>query len=157
MKIELEKILSVSGKAGLYNVISSGKNAIVIESLIDGKRIAVTPTQKISSLNDISMFTSDEDVKLRDVLLKAKELFAGGPAPDTKGDGKQLRSTMKTILPTYDAERVYESDIKKLLTWYNILQSKDMLDFAEPKAKEGEENEEKETDTTEVTEEKSEE
>lgn len=146
MKIELEKILSVSGKPGIFKVISNGKNAVVVESLLDEKRTAITPTQKISSLNDISMFTTEDDVPLREVLLKAKEVFEGGPVPDAKGDNKALRATMKKILPSYDAERVYDSDIKKLLTWYNILQAKDMLDFTEPAAKEDEEKEEEKTE-----------
>lgn len=132
MKIELEKILSVAGKPGIYKILSSGKSAIIVESLIDGKRMPVHPTQKISSLSDISMFTLEEDVPLRDVLLKAKEVFNGEPAPDAKSDGPTLRKAMEKILPDYDKERVYESDIRKLLMWYNILQSKDMLDFAEP-------------------------
>jgi hypothetical protein len=92
----------------------------------------VHPTQKVSSLSDISMFTLEEDVPLRDILLKAKEVFDNGPAPDHKSDSKVLRDSMLRILPDYDAERVYDSDIRKLLQWYNILQGKDMLDFTEP-------------------------
>ena len=132
MKTELEKILSVSGKPGIYKLITGGKSTIIVESLVDGKRVPVHPTQKVSSLSDISMFTHEDDVALRDIFMKAKEAFEGGPAPDHKSDGKVLRATMKKILPEYDEERVYESDIKKLLQWYNILQAKDMLEFAEP-------------------------
>ncbi len=145
MKIELEKILSVAGKPGIYKLITGGKSTIVVESLIDGKRMAVMPTQKVSSLNDISMFTYEDDVALREILLKAKEAFQGGVAPDHKSESKVLRDAMRKILPEYDEERVYDSDIKKLLQWYNILQSKDMLEFEEPAAvdednqKEGEE------------------
>jgi len=142
MKVELEKILSVSGKPGIYKLVTGGKSTIVVESLIDGKRIPVHPTQKVSSLSDISMFTIEEDVALRDILLKAKEVFEGGPAPDSKSDSKVLRAAMKKILPTYDDTRVYDSDIKKLLQWYNILQSKDMLEFAEPEKVEEEKSEE---------------
>ncbi len=143
MIIELEKILSVSGKPGIFKVLSSGKSAVVVESLVDGKRLAITPTQKISSLSDISMFTTEDDMPLREVLLKAKDAFEAGPAPDTQGDSKMLRTIMKQILPNYDAERVYDSDIKKLLNWYNILQSKDMLEFAAVAAEESEESEAK--------------
>jgi hypothetical protein len=134
MKVELEKILSVSGKPGIYKLITGGKSTILVESLVDGKRMPVHPTQKVSSLNDISMFTTEDDVPLREILLKAKEVYEGGPAPDYKSESKVLRGAMKKILPIYDAERVYDSDIKKLLQWYNILQSRDMLDFAEPEA-----------------------
>jgi hypothetical protein len=132
MKIELEKILAVSGKPGIYRLIAGGKSTIIVESLVDGKRMPVHPTQKVSSLSDISMFTLEEDVPLRDILLKAKEVFENGPAPDHKSDSKVLRDSMLRILPDYDAERVYDSDIRKLLQWYNILQAKDMLDFTEP-------------------------
>lgn len=129
MKTELEKIVSVSGKPGIYQLISGGKQATIVESLVDGKRIPVYPTQKVSTLSDISMFTLEDDIPLRDILLSAKEVFKGGQAPDHKSDSKVLRDTMKKIVPNYDADRVYDSDIKKLLQWYNILQAKDMLDI----------------------------
>jgi hypothetical protein len=138
MKTELEKILSVSGKPGIYKLITGGRATIIVESLIDGKRVPVHPTQKVSALSDITMFTYEADVPLREIFLKAKEAFSGGQAPDPKSDGKVLRDAMKQILPDYDEERVYTSDIKKLLTWYNILQAKDMLDFAEPASSEAE-------------------
>jgi hypothetical protein len=137
MKTELEKILSVSGKSGIFKLITGGRATIIVESLIDGKRIPVHPTQKVSALNDITMFTYEEDVPLREIFLKAKTAFDGGQAPDPKSDSKVLRDAMKMILPDYDEERVYDSDIRKLLMWYNILQSKDMLDFAEPVQEEG--------------------
>jgi hypothetical protein len=134
MKTELEKILSVSGKSGIFKLITGGRATIIVESLIDGKRVPVHPTQKVSALNDITMFTYEDDVPLREIFLKAKEAYEGGQAPDPKSDSKVLRDAMRKILPDYDEERVYDSDIRKLLTWYNILQSRDMLDFAEPSA-----------------------
>ncbi len=138
MKIELEKIVSVSGKPGIYQLISGGKQATIVESLVDGKRIPVYPTQKVSTLSDISMFTLEDDMPLRDILLSAKEVFKGGQAPDHKSDGKVLRETMKKIVPNYDADRVYDSDIKKLLQWYNILQAKNMLDISSSQEEEAE-------------------
>ena len=132
MKTELEKVLSVAGKPGIFKLITGGRSTIIVESLVDGKRMPVHPTQKVSALGDITMFTYEEDVPLREIFIKAKAAFDGGPAPDPKSDGKVLRDAMKKILPDYDEERVYESDIRKLLTWYNILQAKDMLDFEEP-------------------------
>lgn len=132
MKTELEKIVSIAGKPGIYQFVSNGRQASVVESLVDGKRMPVYPTQKVSTLSDISMFTLEDDMPLRDILLSAKEVFKGGPAPDGKSESKVLRDAMKKIVPNYDADRVYDSDIKKLLTWYNILQAKDMLDFAAP-------------------------
>lgn len=135
MKTELEKILSVSGKPGIYKLITGGRATIVVESLIDGKRVPVHPTQKVSALSDITMFSYEADVPLREILSKAKDAFEGGPAPESKSDSKVLRDAMRKILPDYDEERVYESDIRKLLSWYNILQAKGMLDFEEPAAK----------------------
>lgn len=137
MKVALEKILSVSGKPGIFRLIAGGKNVIVAESLLDGKRAPIHPSQRVSSLSDISIFTIEEDVPLRDVFEKMKTHYNGGAASDHKSDSKQLRDEMVKFLPTYDAERVYDSDIKKLFQWYNILQSKDMLDF-ETEAEEGE-------------------
>lgn len=130
MKTELEKILSVSGKSGIYKLIAGGKSSLVVESLMDGKRIAIPPTQRVSSLSDITMFTVEDDMPLQQILENAKTLYQGGAAPDHKSDSAVLRKAMKEILPSYDADRVYDSDIRKLLQWYNILQSKDMLDFA---------------------------
>ena len=139
MKTELEKILSVSGKTGIFKLITGGRATIIVESLVDGKRLPVHPTQKVSALSDITMFTYEEDVPLREIFMKAKAAFDGGQAPDPKSESNVLRDAMKKILPDYDQERVYDSDIRKLLMWYNILQSKDMLDFAEPVQEEGSE------------------
>jgi len=140
MKTELERILSVSGKPGLYQLLTGGKNTIVAESLLDGKKQPIHASQRVSSLADISIFTYEEDVPLREVFEKMKEHYKGGPSIDAKADGKTLRSAVKEFLPTYDADRVYESDLRKLFSWYNILQSKDMLDFAAVAVEDGAED-----------------
>jgi hypothetical protein len=129
MKTNLDKILAVSGKPGIYQLVAGGKSTIIVESLMDGKRIPVHPTQKVSSLSDISMFTLEEDVPLKEVLLKIKALYAGEAVTDAGTDSASLRAAMKKVLPTYDSERVYDSDIKKLFQWYNLLQAKNLLDF----------------------------
>jgi hypothetical protein len=131
MKVSLEKILSVSGKPGIFQLIAGGKNIIVAESLVDGKRLPIHPNQRVSSLSDISIFTIEEDVPLKDVFGKMKEHYQSAIAIDHKSESKTLRSEIEKFLPTYDSERVYDSDIKKLFQWYNILQSKDMLEFEE--------------------------
>lgn len=136
MKTELEKIISVAGKPGIFLLISGGKNSIIAESLLDGKRQPIHATQRVSSLSDISIFTTDEDVPLREVFELMKAHYNGGSSIDPKSEGKLLRKEVTKFLPNYDAERVYDSDLKKLLTWYNILQGKDMLDFAAPTAEE---------------------
>ncbi|MFY7707305.1 MAG: DUF5606 domain-containing protein, partial [Flavobacteriales bacterium] len=140
MKVTLEKILSVSGKPGIYQLIAGGKSIIIAESLVDGKRMPIHPSQRVSSLSDISIFTIEEDVPLKDVFEKMKEHYKGAAAPDHKSEGKTLRTEMEKFLPTYDAERVYDSDIKKLFQWYNILQAKDMLEFEEAQEESTEEN-----------------
>ena len=138
MAVELEKIISVAGKGGLFKLITGGKATIIAESLVDGKKQPIHNTSKVSSLSDISIFCLEEDVPLRTVFLKMKDLFVEQEVPDPKGDQKVLRTAMKQLLPDYDEERVYDSDIRKLFTWFSILKSKDMLEFAEP-AKEEEE------------------
>ena len=139
MKTNLDKILAVSGKPGIYHLVTGGKSTIIVESLVDGKRMPVHPTQKVSSLSDISMFTLEEDIPLKEVLLKIKAQYDNAPAEDLGKDSKSLRAAMLKVLPTYDADRVYDSDIKKLFQWYNLLQAKDMLDFEEeaPAAEDG--------------------
>ena len=131
MKTELEKIITVSGKGGLFKVISGGKGVVIAESLIDGKRHPIHSSQKVSTLSDISMFTEDEDVPLRSVLEKAKLAFGGNAGPSHKSEGKDIRKAMEQVLPEYDKERVYESDLRKFFQWYNLLHEKGMLDFAE--------------------------
>jgi hypothetical protein len=141
MKTNLDKILAVSGKPGIYQLVTGGKSTIIVESLVDGKKMPVHPTQKVSSLNDISMFTLEEDVPLREVFLKIKAVYEGARVEDCGTDSKSLRAAMIKVLPTYDADRVYDSDIKKLFQWYNLLQAKDMLEFET-----GEESEKQEKD-----------
>jgi Domain of unknown function (DUF5606) len=142
-KTDLQKIISVSGKPGLFKLTGGGKTAVVGESLVDGKKHPIHNTQKVSSLGDISMFTDEEDVPLRKVLENMKGIYEGGPAPEGKSDSKVLRDAMDKILPGYARERVYDSDLKKLFTWYNLLQQNNMLEFVVD-AEESEESKEPE-------------
>ncbi|MFM9005937.1 MAG: DUF5606 domain-containing protein, partial [Flavobacteriales bacterium] len=118
MKTELDKILTISGKGGLFKVLSRGKSAVIVESLTDSKRQPLSTNDKVSALSDITMFTVEDDMPLREIFLKAKEQYDGGPGPDPKADGNELRKAMSKVLPEYDADRVYASDIKKFFTWY---------------------------------------
>jgi hypothetical protein len=129
MKTALEKIITVTGKGGLFKVISGGKGVVIAESLLDGKRHPIHSSQKVSTLSDISMFTYEEDVPLRMVLENANKAFNGQPGPSHKAEGKDIRKAMEQILPEYDKERVYESDLRKFFQWYNLLSEKNMLDF----------------------------
>ena len=137
----LKKILSVSGKPGLFKLISQGKNMYVVESLVDGKRIPTYPRDKVVSLGDIAIYTSNEEVPLSDVLATIKERENGEKVSISNTQPDNLRKFFAEILPDFDRERVYPSDIKKLISWYNILVDAKMTDF---KAVEKEETEEAE-------------
>lgn len=118
----LTKILTVSGKPGLYKLVSTGKNLNVVESLTDGKRFPVYITEKVIALSDVSIYTEDGDVPLKNVLAKIKEKEKGGKVPlNSKTANKELFAYLAEVLPNYDKDRVYASDIKKLINWYNIL------------------------------------
>jgi hypothetical protein len=142
MATELEKVISVSGKSGLFKVVSAGKAAVVAESLIDGKRQPILSTQRVSTLADISMFTYEEDVPLKQVLLNMKNVYAEVEGPSSNLSGAALREEFKKILPDFDEDRVYDSDIKKLFSWYGLLKSRDMLDFETSEASDVDESEE---------------
>lgn len=125
----LKKILSVSGKPGLYKLVSTSKTITLVESLIDGKRFPIYTHEKIVSLGEIAIYTSEDEIPLKDVLVKIKEYENGGKiSDDKKSDNKELFSYFETILPTYDKEKVYASDIKKIVNWYNLLIDND-IDF----------------------------
>lgn len=118
----LKKILSVSGKPGLYKLVSTSKTITLVESLIDGKRFPIYSHEKIVSLGEIAIYTSEDEVPLKDVFVKIKENEDGGKISDDKrSSNKELFSYFETVLPTYDREKVYASDIKKIATWYNLL------------------------------------
>ncbi len=126
----LKKILSISGKPGLYRLVSNGKNMLIVESLINGKRMPAYARDKVVSLGDISIYTTDEDMPLGEVLEKVKEANNGQPV-DVKalGDDNAVRAYFKTLLPEYDEDRVYTTDIRKLFSWYNQLIAAGVTDF----------------------------
>ena len=130
--MDLTKILSISGKPGLFKVISQLKNAVLVESLIDKKRYPAFAHEKISSLKEISVFTTGEDKPLKDVLKTMYDKFEGKTAIDTKVDDKTMKAFFLELVPDYDSERVYISDIKKIINWYNLLVENSLLDFTEP-------------------------
>jgi hypothetical protein len=119
--MNLTGIIAISGKPGLYKVIAQGKNSIIVESLIDGKRVPAYSTDRISALDDISIYTYDEDAPLRDLLTAIFKKEAGKECPSHKDDLKDLTAYLLGLLPNYDQERVYPSDIKKIFQWYNLL------------------------------------
>ncbi len=128
----LKDILSISGEPGLFRFIAQGKNAMIVEHLETGKRSSAFSSAKVSSLEDISVFTEDEDLPLGKVFDRIYEKEAGGPAIDSKTESEKLKKYFEEIVPEYSRERVYTSDIKKVVLWYNILQKKNLLVKEEP-------------------------
>ena len=119
----LNKILSIAGKPGLYKLVSQGKNMLIVESLLDGRRSPAYGNDKIVSLGDISMFTNEEDVPLRQVLknMLEKEQGAEVALDAKKAKADELADYLQTVLPDFDRDRVHSNDIRKLISWYNIL------------------------------------
>lgn len=125
--MELKGIISISGKSGLFKVIGQGKNNVIVQSLEDGKKFPAFASNKISSLEDITIYCTDEDTPLIEVYDKMFALLKGEAAIDHKGDVAEMRKVVASFLPNYDAERVGNGDIKKLFQWYNILHKADLL------------------------------
>jgi len=141
----LKTILSISGKPGLYKLISQGKNMLIVESISeDKKRIPAYGNEKVISLADIAMYTNDSEVPLKEVLASVLKKENGELASidAKKSTGDQLRTYFAEILPDFDRDRVYVTDIKKLISWYNILVTNGITDFeAEETAEEAAEAE----------------
>lgn len=154
--MDLKDILSVSGKPGLFKTIAQTKTGVIIESLTDGKRIQAFASDKISSLGEISIFTTNEDMPLREVFRLIQEKNGDEQAPDTKTDDKALKAFFETVVPDYDRERVYTSHIRKLVQWYNILIANGITDFSAPvdEVEDKEDNSASPGDTGEAAEEK---
>ena len=129
-----QTILAISGKPGLYKLISRGKGNLIVESLDENhKRMPAFATDRITSLSDIAMFTDGDDVPLMNVLDSLKTLEEGKPSPIDikKAKGDELFEYFRHVLPNFDRERVHGSDIKKLIQWYNILIKAGITDFKE--------------------------
>ncbi len=119
--MNLSGIIAISGRAGLYKVIAQGKNNLIVESLEDRKRFPAYASDRISALEDISIYTYDEDVALKEIMDSIYKKESAGEAISHKSDQKSLEKYLLEILPNYDKERVYISDIKKIFQWYNLL------------------------------------
>lgn len=135
--MNLTGIISISGKAGLFKVVGQSKNSIIVENINDGKRMPAYASNRISALEDISIYTIEEDVPLREVYEKIYEKEQGKEAPPHKEDIDILRTYLESILPDYDKEKVYDSDLRKLFQWYNILHKAELLE-PEPEEEEKE-------------------
>lgn len=129
--MSLEKILSITGKPGLYRVNTQTRSGFLAESLLDGKKISVSSRHNVSLLSEIAIYTLTEELPLRAVFAKISEKEDGGEAISHKSSKDQLEEYFFGILPDYDEDRVYSSDIKKVVQWYNLLTKSGMTDFSE--------------------------
>ncbi len=132
----LKEILSISGKPGLQKLVSNSSNAIIVESLIDGKRFPAYSNSKIIALEDISIYTEEEDMPLKEVFKRIYTKENGQSALSHKESSEKIIAYFNEIVPEYDKDRVYTSDMKKIIQWYNLLTEKGMLNFSEEESKE---------------------
>ena len=133
--MSLDKILSITGKPGLYKIVTQTRSGFLAESLLDKKRITVNVHSNVSVLSEIAMYTLTEEVPLREVLKKVREKEEGKQTSINHKDSKDaLEEYFFAVLPDYDEDRVYPSDIKKVIQWYNILQTNDLLSSLDEEA-----------------------
>lgn len=147
--MDLSGIISISGRPGLFKVVAQGKNSIIVDSLTENKRFPAYASDRISALDDISIYTVEGDKPLKDIFSDIYKKQAKGTAPSHKEDITTLQAFLIDILPNYDEERVYPSDIKKLFQWYNILHASNNLKPLEEEKPAKKEKAEKSTETAE--------
>ncbi|MBF35700.1 MAG: hypothetical protein CL838_00610 [Crocinitomicaceae bacterium] len=119
--MELKDFISVAGKSGLHTIVGKSKNNVIVESLKDKKRFPIFNTNKISALSDISIYTYDEEILLSEVFDRIQKKYQKDTAISHLENGDELRKVFEELIPNYDKEQVYSSDIKKVFQWYNIL------------------------------------
>ena len=138
MKTDLSKILSISGQHGLFRYLAQARNGAIVESLVDKKRTVVDPKNRITTLADISIYSTEGEIKLQDVFLKMKDALGDSSAPSAKASAGELKELFKKAVPDYDEDRFYVSHMKKVVEWYNEIKENASLDFTNPE-EEGEE------------------
>ena len=127
--MSLEKILAISGKPGLYELKTQTKAGFLAESLVDGKKLSVGIRHNVSVLNEIAIYTYSEEVPLKQIFNNIKEKENGGESISHKVPKAELEKYFSEILPEYDEDRVYASDMKKVIQWYNLLHKRGIIDF----------------------------
>jgi Domain of unknown function (DUF5606) len=132
--MSIEKILAISGKPGLYELKLQTRTGFVAESLLDGKKVTVGLRSNVSLLSEISVYAYDGEVRLAEVFRAIATKEDNGPALSHKEDNAKLEAYFREVLPNFDEDRVYASDIKKILNWYNMLQPKGFVTKGEPAA-----------------------
>ena len=141
MKTDLARILSVSGQHGLYLYLAQARNGAIAESLSDKKRTCFDIKTRLTTLADIAIYTSEGELKLKEVFLKLKDVLGDADAPSPKASSEELKALFAKAVPDYDADRFYVSHMKKVVEWYNELKNYASLDFAEENETLPEENE----------------
>lgn len=133
-KTDLAKILAVTGHPGLYLYIASSRTGAIAQNLSTKARVNFPANGKITTLEDISIYTEDGEMKLREVFLKMKEVLSEDDAPSAKADESSIREIFEKAVPGYDRDRFYLSHMKKVVTWYNELKKYASLDFVDPES-----------------------
>jgi hypothetical protein len=133
--MKLEGILSISGKPGLFKLVSQAKNTIIVESFIDSKRMPLYANHQVSALEDIGIYTYEDTVPLSEIFDSIAKKENAGPTIDHKSSKNDLFIWLREVIPTFDEDRVYQSDVKKVAQWYNFLQVKGMIKLKVAKAK----------------------
>lgn len=136
--MDLSKVLAITGKSGLFTLISRGNNNFIVESLTDGKRFPAFSHDGVANLENISIFTNGDDVTLESVFVSMYKKENGGKCNVSLSDGKAMKAYFAEVLPDYDRERVYVSNIKKVIAWYNQLIDHNLIDLEEKKSDETE-------------------
>lgn len=130
--MELKEILAISGQPGLYKYVAQSMRGVIVESLLDGRRMNASATSKVSALTEISMFTEGDDIPLAEVFEKIYAHTDGKEAINPKESPEKLKAAFAEVLPEYDRERVHVSDIKKCFAWYNTLIKAGFTQFTAP-------------------------
>ena len=135
-KTDLKKIVAVSGEHGLFRYLAHGKAGMIVEALESGKRTTLGAHARVSALGDISIFTLEEELPLKEVFRKMASELANGEAPSQKSDPAAIRAFFDKVVPDYDGDRFYVSHMKKILDWYNCLRQFASLDFEDDEEEE---------------------
>ncbi len=130
--MDLTKIISISGKPGLFNLVKQSRAGFIIESVETGKKTSVPSSNNVNLLANIAIYTTDTEVSLEEVFYKIAEKENLGPTISHKESGVKLHEYFAEVLPDYDKDRVYDSDLKKLFQWYNVLQKAGLIDLDRP-------------------------
>lgn len=130
--MELKEILAISGQPGLYKYVAQSTRGVIVESLVDGRRMNASANARVSALSEISMFTEGDDIALADVFTRIYAHTGGKAAIDPKSSPEALRAAFAEVLPEYDRDRVHVSDIKKCFSWYNLLVGVGFTEFKLP-------------------------